>query len=113
MMYYRLLITIICLLMASNGFGFDTLKVNAELDDERKEITGFVDYKLPVNFTGQEIQFQLYANVFQSDSTPYLIDGSYGRVNPSLPTVYGVKPFERPSRCPRGLMITDVVFQWL
>ncbi|SYZ73257.1 exported hypothetical protein [Candidatus Zixiibacteriota bacterium] len=51
---------------------FDTLKVAAALDTANKEVYGAVEYQLPATPPLRSVEFQLFANVYSSDTTPYM-----------------------------------------
>jgi hypothetical protein len=72
-MLYRL-INILLILIIFSPFtnAFDTLKVEAQLDTLRKTITGTVTYKIPPKPNISSFEFQMYANLYSSEDTPYL-----------------------------------------
>jgi hypothetical protein len=74
MMSFRPAISAILLLTV---FGYpagaiDTLEVAAVLDTSAKQITGVTKYQLPGEYTGNAVEFQLFANLYSSESSSYL-----------------------------------------
>ena len=65
-------ILFISLLFFFNASAYDTLKVTADLDTAMKQVSGFVEYRLPGNFKLTTFEFQLFPNAYSSADTPYL-----------------------------------------
>lgn len=59
-------------------FSFDTLRIEAALDTVFHQMTGFVAYKIPAEPSSGTIEFQLFPNVYSSDSTPYMRRSPFG-----------------------------------
>jgi hypothetical protein len=74
MMSYKIrLLLYVCLIFhAGRVYSFDTLKITASLDTLDKQIVGTVKYRLPAEPRLTTFEFQLFPNVYSSDSTPYL-----------------------------------------
>jgi hypothetical protein len=62
----------ISLIWHSQAGAIDTLKIAAQLDTLNNEISGSVSYVLPDNADLRSVEFQLFANVYSSENTPYL-----------------------------------------
>ncbi len=75
MMWFRS-IFLFFLLSGVSVFGndFDTLRIVASLDTLNKQISGYVEYRLPEFQDLTTAEFQLFPNVYSSDSTAYLKD---------------------------------------
>lgn len=74
MMLFRAvrLLPLVFLISASISSAFDTLKVDASLDTLKKQIIGSVEYRLPSSPTLSTYEFQLFANIYSSEDSPYL-----------------------------------------
>jgi len=66
------IILTILIVAAGGASAFDTLYVDAELDTLRKDISGTVIYTLPETPITYSFEFQLFANVYASENSPYL-----------------------------------------
>lgn len=53
-------------------FPLDTLRIDATLDTVFHQVIGSADYKIPIEPASGTIEFQLFPNVYASDSTPYI-----------------------------------------
>ncbi len=70
-------------------FPLDTLRIDATLDTVFHQVTGSVAYKIPVEPAAGTIEFQLFPNVYSSDSTPYMRRSPFALQNKMGDSQYG------------------------
>lgn len=70
--FKKIIIFFVLVISAGSSFGLDTLKIDVHLDTLRKDLSGWVEYRLPFNSALKSFEFQLFPNVYSDKDTYYL-----------------------------------------